>query len=218
MRVESRILTVSAKRAIVATAPSLNALIEFEPGLPGPRAQLAQRYPQGSVTTFAAIYKKPFWRDDGLSGRALGLDPFFTIVDNSPPDGSSGRLVATAQAGAQRRYMRLPAKERERLFFDNLVTAFGEQARHPLMTLERNWDGAVTADARWVDTSVAGAWTRGCPGFLPPGVLTTFGPATLEPFRNVHWTSTEHSTSFNTWLEGAVRSGEAVAKRVLAEL
>ena len=218
VRVESRILTVSAKRAIVATAPSLNALIEFEPGLPGPRAQLAQRYPQGSVTTFAAIYKKPFWRHDGLTGRALGLDPFFVIVDNSPPDGSSGRLVATAQAGAQRRYMRLPAKERERLFYDNLVTAFGEQARHPLMALERNWDGAVTADARWVDTSVAGAWTRGCPGFLPPGVLTTFGPATLEPFRNVHWTSTEHSTSFNTWLEGAVRSGEAVAKRVLADL
>src|SRR3954468_21359188 len=94
VRVESDQVNVVAKRAIVATAPSLNALIDFEPGLPGPRAQLLQRYPQGSPTTFAAIYDRPFWRDHGLSGRAAGLDPFFVAVDNSPPDGSSGRLVA----------------------------------------------------------------------------------------------------------------------------
>ncbi|MEA2428547.1 MAG: monoamine oxidase [Thermoleophilaceae bacterium] len=35
VRVESDAVTVLAKRVIVATAPSLNALIDFEPGLPG---------------------------------------------------------------------------------------------------------------------------------------------------------------------------------------
>jgi monoamine oxidase len=201
----------------VATAPSLNAAIDFEPGLPGLRSQLAQRYPQGSVTTFAAIYKRPFWRDNGLTGRAGGLDPFFVTLDYSPPDGSSGRLVATSGGLPQRRYTRLPAAERRRLFLDNLATYFGQGARSPLMTLERNWDGAVRVDAPWVD-QVNGQWTRGCPGYLPPGVLLGYGAAIGEPFGRVHWASTEHSLSYNTFDEGAVRSGEATAAEVLAEL
>lgn len=215
--VESDAGTVLAKRAIVATAPSLNALIDFEPGLPGLRAQLLQRYPQGSVTTFAAIYNRPFWRDEGLTGRAVGLEPFWAVSDNSPPDGSSGRLVAQTYSSQQRRYARLPARRRRALLLDNLATYFGARARSPMMTLERNWTGAVTVDAPFVD-DVHGSWTRGCPGYLAPGVLSSFGPGVREPFGRVHWAGTEHSVSYNTYVEGAVRSGHAVAGRVLAEL
>ena len=217
VRVESDALSVVAKHAIVSTAPSLNALIDFEPGLPGLRAQLLQRYPQGSVTTFAAIYERPFWRDRGLTGRAAGLEPFFVVADNSPPDGSSGRLVTQTYSFSQRRYARLPAKQRKRLMLDALATYLGAEARKPLMTLERNWTGAVRKDAPWVD-DVKGSWTRGCPGYLPPGVLGSFGPGIREPFGRVHWANTEHSVSYNTYVEGAVRSAEAVARRVLAEL
>jgi monoamine oxidase len=217
VRVEADHVRVSAKHAIVATAPSLNALIDFEPGLPGLRAQLLQRFPQGSVTTFAAIYDKPFWRDEGLTGRAAGLEPFFAVGDNSPPDGSSGRLVGTSVGFEQRRYARLPARERRRIFLDNMATYFGPRARRPTMTLERNWTGAVQPDAPWVDPLNA-SWTRGCPGYLPPGVLRSFGPGIGAPFGRVHWANTEHSVSFNTYVEGAVRSAEAVAGRVLAEL
>jgi monoamine oxidase len=215
--VESDALNVQANRVIVATAPSLNAVIDFEPGLPGLRAQLAQRYPQGSVTTFAAIYRRPFWRDKGLTGRAAGLDPGYAVLDNSPPDASSGRLVVTSGGIRQRRYAQLPAAERERLMLDDLATYFGEAARSPMMMLERNWTGAVTVDAPWVD-DVQGSWSRGCPGYLPPGVLRSFGPAIREPFGLVHWAGTEHSVSWNTYVEGAVRSAETVAAEVLAEL
>jgi monoamine oxidase len=217
LRVESDALNVLAKRVIIATAPSLNALIDFEPGLPGLRAQLLQRYPQGSVTTFAAIYERPFWRDNGLTGRAAGLDPGYAVLDNSPPDGSSGRLVATVAGIRQRRHAQLPAQERERRMLDSLATYFGGEARTPMMTLERNWNGAVTVDAPWVD-DVQASWTRGCPGYLPPGVLRSFGPAIQAPFAQVHWANTEHSVSWNTYVEGAVRSAEAVADEVLTAL
>ena len=50
------------------------------------------------------------------------------------------------------------------------------------------------------------------------GVLASYGPAIGEPFGRVHWTSTEHANSYNTFVEGAVRSAEAVAGRVLADL
>ena len=86
-----------------------------------------------------------------------------------------------------------------------------------MMTLERTWTGAQRPDAPWVDQLHA-EWTRGCPGYLPPGVLSSFGPGIGETFGHVHWTGTEHSASYNTYVEGAVRSAEAVAGRVLAEL
>jgi monoamine oxidase len=216
--VESGGLSVAAKRAIVATAPSLNALIDFEPGLPAMRAQLAQRYPQGSVTTLAAIYQRPWWRDKGLTGRAAGLDPAYAVVDYSPPDGSSGRLSATSVGLRQRRYMQLGPDQRRQAMLDNLATYFGDEARTPLMTLERTWNGPVTVDAPWVDDSLDASWTRGCPGYLPPGVLSSFGPAVGAPFGLVHWANAEHSASYNTYVEGAVRSAEAVAAQVLAAL
>ena len=59
--------------------------------------------------------------------------------------------------------------------------------------------------------------TRGCPGYLGPGVWTTFGPWIREPFGRVHFANSEHSTSYNTYIEGAVRSAEAVTDQVLAE-
>ena len=217
-RVETDTRSFLAKRVVVATAPALNTTIDFEPGLPAEREQLLERYPQGSVTTFAAIYKRPFWRDKGLTGRAAGLLPFFVLADNSPPDNSSGRLVATAQTSAARAYRRLPAATREKVALDAIATYLDDdQARTPLMTLERTWSGRVPIDAPWVD-NVDPVWTRGCPGFLPPGVLRTFGPAIRRPFRRVHWANTEHSTSYNTYVEGAVRSAESVAKDVLARL
>jgi monoamine oxidase len=220
VRVETDGMAVSAKHAIVATAPALNALIEFRPGLRPLRAQLAERYPQGSgAQTFSLIYERPFWRDKGLSGRGAGLAPFFTLSDYSPPDSKTGRLVVQAVGYEQRRYQRQHAKERRRLALDAVATYLGDDdaAHRPMAMLERNWTGPVRREAPWVD-DVGAQWTRGCPGYLAPGVLRGFGPAIREPFGHVHWAGAEHSVVYNTYLEGALRSGEEVAGRVLAEL
>ncbi len=217
VRVESARISVIAKRAIVATPPSLNAQIEFDPPLPGMRAQLTQRYPQGATTTFSVIYERPFWREKGLNGRALGLAPGNFVVDYSPPDASSGRLGVTIVGTRQRQLATRPAKERRQAMLAHLATYFGDEALKPMMTLERNWSGA-RADARWVDATLDAQWTRGCPGFLPPGVLSDYGPAIRAPFRRVHWGNSEHSVSHNTFVEGALRAGESAADEVLAEL
>ena len=217
VRVESDKLNVVAKRVIIATAPSLNALIDFEPGLPESRAQLLQRYPQGNMYTFAAIYEKPWWREKGLTGRGAGLHPIYAVLDYSPPDGSSGRLVGIGVGASQARHARLPAADRRRAVFDNLATYLGDEARKPLKTLERNWSGSVHHDAPWVD-DVMGQWSRGCPGYLGPGIWTSYGPWIREPFGHVHFANAEHATSYNTYVEGAIRSAEAVAKQILAEL
>ena len=53
----------------MAIPPAVSAFIEWSPLLPTRRAQLLQRAPQGSLVKAEAIYDRPFWRDDKLSGQ-----------------------------------------------------------------------------------------------------------------------------------------------------
>ena len=85
-----------------------------------------------------------------------------------------------------------------------LVEHGDERALSPMELLERN-------------CSVP-RWTRGCPGFLARGTLVEHGPAIAAPFGRVHWAGAEESTTWATYTEGAVRSGERAARAVLAEL
>lgn len=203
--VESDRVRVIAKQAIVAVAPSVSAAIDYSPALPPLRMELAERYPQGTMVTFSAAYERPFWRDAGLTGRVgADIEPVHLCVDNTPPDIEMGILTGFALGVRGRRISRKSEEERRRAALDNFATFFGEQAREPMEFLERYWS--------------IPPWTRGCPGFLPPGVLMEHGPAIGAPAGRIHWANTEHSTTFNTFTEGAVRRGERVAGEVLAAL
>src|SRR2546421_287670 len=85
------------------------------------------------------------------SGPRGGGALFSGLTDTSPREGWGGGWAATAYSFDQRGSARLPARERERLLLDNLATYVGDDARKPLLTLERNWTGAVRVDAPFVD-------------------------------------------------------------------
>jgi monoamine oxidase len=46
-------------------------------------------------------------------------------------------------------------------------------------------------------------------------VLTRYGPALREPFEGIHFAGTESSDYWIGYMDGAVRSGERVAKEVI---
>jgi len=203
--VEADRVRVVAKHVIVATSPSVSAAIDYLPALPPLRMELTERYPQGTMITFSAAYERPFWREAGFSGRVgADIDPVHLCTDTTPPDVEMGILTGFALGVRGRRASRRPAAERRHAALENLATFFGEEARRPMMFLERYWS--------------IPPWTRGCPGFLPPGALLEHGPAIGAAAGRIHWANTEHSTSFNTFSEGAVRCGERVAGEVLARL
>ena len=54
-------------------------------------------------------------------------------------------------------------------------------------------------------------------GHLPPGVLTSCGPALRKPFGRVRFAGSEQATEMHGLMEGAVRSGEREARALLAE-
>ena len=68
--VRTRTDSWAGKRVIVTVPPALVGSIRFQPGLPPNRAQLDQRVPMGTVIKCMAIYDRPFWRDEGLTGSA----------------------------------------------------------------------------------------------------------------------------------------------------
>ncbi len=194
---------VRARRAIVAIPPALAARIDYTPPLPGFRDQLTQRMPMGSVLKCMAIYDRPFWRDDGLSGQAVSdRGPVHVTFDNSPPEGKPGVLLGFIEADEARRVGRLPEAERRKEVLDCFARYFGERARTPDAYVDRSW-----ADE---------PWARGCyVAFMPTGVWTAYGPALREPIGRIHWAGTETATVWNGYIDGAIQSGERAAEEVL---
>ncbi|HEX8075007.1 MAG TPA: FAD-dependent oxidoreductase [Thermoleophilaceae bacterium] len=204
--VQSDKLIVKGKRVIVAMAPALTAGIYYEPDLPSARAQLTQRWPQGSVIKCEAVYDRPFWRDDGYTGQVVSdASPVRITFDNTPPDGSPGVMLGFIEGEAARTYMQKSAGERRQAVLNNFATYFGERARNPIAFIEKDWQ--------------AESWTRGCYGGNPgPGVLLDYGPALREPVGRIHWAGTETATIWAGYMDGAVRSGERAAAEALARL
>src|ERR1700704_5037132 len=106
VRLESSRLTVRAKRAIVALPPVLAGAIDYRPGMPPSRTALTQRLPQGTLLKVAAVYDKPFWRDQGLNGTAVSLvGPVNATFDDSPPDGSPGVVFGFIGGDEARKFL-----------------------------------------------------------------------------------------------------------------
>ena len=198
--------TYEADYAIVTLPATLAGRLEYDPPLPSWRDQLTQRVPAGSVFKLYLVYPTPFWRAMGLNGQ-VGSDegPVKVTFDNTPPGYDRGVIMGFMEANDGRRWAQRTPAERRRAFTDCLVRYFGEQARHPVEYLEKDW--------------MAEEFSRGCYGaHLTPGVWTAYGPALTEPVGRVHWAGTECSPVWNGYMEGAVRSGEATAETVLERL
>jgi monoamine oxidase len=204
--VHSDVMTVTAKRVIVATPPTLAGRIQYEPALPFARDQLIQRYPQGTLTKVAAVYPTPFWRASGLTGTVLDTGgPVNASFDDSPPDGSPGVLFGFVGGDNARSYNAMSPSARQAAVVNQYVSWFGPQAANPIAYFDTNWSDEI--------------WTRGCPVGIPsPGTLVAYGPLIRQPVGRIHWAGTETSTYWNGYMDGAVRSGERAAAEVLAAL
>jgi monoamine oxidase len=204
--VESERVTVHARRVVVTVPPALVATIEFDP-IPADRLQIAQRFPQAVEAKAGAVYDRPFWRDQGLSGQvASDVGPLRSTFDNSPPSGKPGIVFGFIGGHESRAWARLSKAGRRKATLDNLATYFGAQALQARDYVEGY---SVTQEP----------WIRGCPtAVAAPGALLELGPALRRPVGRIHWAGTETSTFWFGYMDGAVRSGERVAAEVARKL
>jgi monoamine oxidase len=196
----------SCRRVIVTGPPAVTARIDVEPPLPADRAQLVQRFPQGSAIKCQAVYAEPFWRAEGLAGYVnADAGPVRFTFDNTPASGRPGVLLGFIEGHEARVWGARPAAERRAAVLAAFARFIGPRAATPTGYLEQDW--------------AQEPWTRGCyVGFTPPGVLIDYGSAIRRPVGPIHWAGAEYATVWNGYMDGAVRSGEEVAGDVLAGL
>jgi monoamine oxidase len=201
---------VRAKRVIVAVPPTLAGRIDYEPLLPFQRDQLTQRFGQGTLTKVAAVYERPFWRDEGLTGTAISTSgPVTATFDDSPPDASPKRgpgiIFGFVGGDDARHYATLSAAARRKAVLEQYAEFFGAKARQAKGFFETPWSQQE--------------WTRGCPVGIPStGTLLAYGPWLRQPVGRIHWAGTETSDYWNGYMDGAVRSGQRATAEVLTGL
>jgi monoamine oxidase len=183
--------------------PALAGRIDYTPDLPSARDELMQRVPQGRLIKATAIYDRPFWREQGLTGQALSVDTTITATfDDSPESGGPGVVFGFIGGDKARAFGKLSEAQQRETVIGDYVKFFGDEAKNPQKIL-------ITA---WTDEK----WSRGCPvGIYAPGVMTSVGDQIRQPAGRIHWAGTETSTYWNGYMDGAVRSGERVAAEIL---
>jgi len=192
---------LAAAAVVVAVPPPLRLGIRFTPALPPEQQALLQRSPMGSMVKVLALYRRPFWREQGLNGLAIGNLPVLELtVDCSPPDGP-GLLAGFIAAERAVRWQRLPDAERRRAVLSDLITLWGPQAGEPEELVLHNWN-----QEPWS----GGAFTS----FLTPGAWTTYGRAWQAPHGRVVWAGTEVASRWPGYFEGAIEAGLAAAEQV----
>ncbi len=150
-----------------------------------------------------AIYNKPFWRDDGLSGRiASRIGPLAEVHDHTGVDNTPAALFGFVSWTPEQR--RADPERLRRAILDQLSDCFGKTAAHPLDLAIQDW----AMNPRIVTEL----------DILQPATHPDIGPAHLrQPHLDgrVRLAVSEASERSPGLIEGALAIGEKAALELL---
>jgi monoamine oxidase len=195
-----------ADRAIIATPPQNTLSMVFDPALPQARTELLKRQTMGACIKVWIAYDRPFWRETGLNGSLSDDNCAFAPVFDVTPSGSNiGLLAGFFDAHAATMWSDRTSDERRTKVLETLSEAFGPQALKPIDYFERDWTKE--------------RYSHGCYGaYMPPGALTRYGIELRRTAGLIDWAGTETATVWSGYVEGAIHSGKAAARRAVEQL
>ena len=168
------------------------------------RDQLTQRLPQGTLTKVTAVYDRPFWRDQGLTGTSVCTDGFVKATfDDSAPDGRPGVVFGFVGGDSARASTRSRPSAAPRSSLSSRTSSARRRRSRASTSSPTGPSSNGAAAARWRSPA--------------PGLLA-YGLHCASPCGRIHWAGTETSTYWNGYMDGAVRSGQRAAREVLARL
>lgn len=195
--------SVKTKKVVITAPFPIVKNIKFTPELPNEKQILINSMEMGTVIKSHAVYITPFWRDKGFSGSSNCLDELVDIsVDNSVSGSDRGIITSLIHADRAKALLKLSEQERKEVLLKAYSNLFGEEAMKPVMFHDYSF-----TNNPWI----GGAYS----GYFKNGIFSKYGEHIAKPFGNIHWAGTETSTLFKGFMEGAVLSGERVAKEIL---
>ncbi len=196
-------LTVRARRAILALAPVLYDRISFVPALPRLQHQMHQHISMGFVIKVHAVYDRPFWREQGLSGTAFSpYELSHEAYDNTNHGDERGTLVGFVSDLNADGVFALSAEERKERILESLSHYYGPEAKNPVVYFESDWGSEE--------------WTRGAyAASFDLGGLSRYGAHLREAIGPIHLACSDLAGAGYQHVDGAIRMGRLVASQIL---
>lgn len=199
--------TIHSQHVVLALPPRLvDQSLVFDPVLTGIEREQLKSIPtwMAGQAKLVAVYKQPFWRQEGLSGDGFSQrGPLAEIHDASPQEDDFYALFGFVGVSATDRDGH--SDELKKAAVDQLVRMFGDMARDTVAVYYQDWalePFTCTAADKLPQTSLAS-----------PAQLTA-----SEWGKRVIWSGSEtadrHSHS-NGYLEGAVESGQRASRLII---
>ncbi|CAE7529063.1 Maob [Symbiodinium necroappetens] len=210
---------VLARHVVLAGLPPRQILgIQFEPNLPEEVVKLLHGLSLGSIRKYSLVYKTPWWRAKGYSGSLRYVNyslPSFDAqrcFDNSPYSGSHGVLTCMTTGDVNRGLESLSKEARFETLQGMVQEALGppgKEDRSPRV-VEKDW----SEDAR----------SGGANVFYSPGAFASSWPGTSKVFfhhlldKSIWIAGADYSSTSHGYMDGAIRTGQAVAKLLVQKL
>lgn len=198
-------MIVRARFVILAHAPILYPWIEFNPPLPRLKQQLHQHLSMGFVIKVHAVYDRPFWREQGLSGTAFSpYELSHEAYDNTNHGDERGTLVGFVSDRNADDLFRISAEERKARILESLSHYYGPEAKNPVVYFESDWGSEE--------------WTRGAyAASFDLGGLHRYGADLRTPVGRIHFACSDMAGAGYQHVDGAIRMGHLVADNIVKE-
>jgi monoamine oxidase len=193
---------LGAARVVSTLPPALSLDVDFRPNMSGARRDWCRAMIPGRVIKCFAVYDRPFWRESGLSGFAVGDRPPVHVAFDACTRGSDkGILLGFIEGREAAEWQEGDETQRRLAVLECFARYFGRQALHPERYLDHGW--------------ASEPWSRGCYAGVPGrGGVLGLAEAARVPQGRLHWAGTETATHWNGYIEGAIRSGERAAAEI----
>jgi monoamine oxidase len=193
--------TLAGDYLICAIPFSVQKNIEVAPAFSVEKQRAIEQLPYLSASKISLQSKRRFWVSEGQSGFATTDLPIREVYDMSyKQPGTRGILQAFPISLHSRRITGMPEHER--------ITLALEQVEMIYPGMRKHFEGGVTKC--WDEDQ----WALGASAYYKPGQFSSLLPHVARPEGRIHFAGEHTSVWIDGWMQGALESGNRVAREV----
>lgn len=193
--------TLTGDYLVCAVPFSVQKNIEVAPAFSVEKQRAIEQLPYLSASKIFLQSRKRFWLSAGLNGFATTDLPIGQVWDATyKQPGIRGILQAFPISLHSRRVTGMAERERINFALEQVEMIFPGMREH--------FEGGVTKC--WDDDE----WARGASAYYKPGQFSSLLPHVARPEGRVHFAGEHTSVWIDGWMQGALESGNRVAREV----